>query len=60
MKHSRSCRILHLLTILDKKGKAGFKGVIEALKVEEGHAGHDDLAEILAKEYDGKFFSYHM
>lgn len=51
---SRPCQILHLLNILDKKGVAGFKGVIEALNMEDSHAGHDDLVKILAK--DGELF----
>jgi hypothetical protein len=52
---SRSHQILHLLSILDKKGEKGILGVIGALKMEDCHAGHYELAEILTMQFhEGK------
>ena len=53
--NSRSCQILHMLTILDKKGRAGFSGVVYSLKMDGNHTGHDELAEILLKECNGEW-----
>lgn len=52
-RHSRSRQILQLLTVLSKKGKKGVTAVIESLEEEKTHAGHEELAEILRKEYCG-------
>ena len=51
--NSRSYQILHLLTILDRKGMAGVFGVIHVLATDREHTGHDDLAQILKGEYYG-------
>ena len=40
-----------MLTILDKKGKQGVCGVIQALKEDYEHTGHDELASVLEKAY---------
>lgn len=49
--NSRSYQILHLLTILDRKGVAGVFRVIHVLATDREHAGHEDLAQILKEEY---------
>ena len=49
--HSRSYQMLHLLSLLEKKGKVGVAGVIQALRDDEVHIGHVDLADKLTKAY---------
>lgn len=53
-RQSRSMQILRLLTVLNKKGRKGVMTVIESLEEERNHIGHEELAEILRKEYCGK------
>ena len=49
--NNRSYKVLHMLTILDKKGKEGVRGVIQALKQDCEHTGHDELANMLERDY---------
>ncbi len=49
--HSRSFQMLHVLTLLEKKGRVGVEGVIQALKDDEIHMGHVDLADKLTEAY---------
>ena len=42
---TRSYQVLHFITLLDRKGKKGFEGVVEALKEDKDHIGHDELAD---------------
>lgn len=51
--NSRTIQIIHILAILDKKGRSGVCGLIRTLKEEKDHTGHIDLVEILVKEYSG-------
>jgi len=47
---SRSYQVLHFVTILNKKGKRGFDRVVEALREDKEHMGHEELAEILSQK----------
>ena len=49
--NQRSTQISCLLAILDRKGPAGMAAVIECLKHDESHLGHQDLASILEQNY---------
>ena len=49
--NDRNLKVLHMLTILNKKGKQGVHGVIQALKDDCEHMGHDELASMLEEAY---------
>ena len=44
-------KVSFLLTVLDKKGRAGLDGVIGCLKKDDDHIGHQELASILEHHY---------
>lgn len=48
---SRNYQILHMLSILSKKGTQGVRGLIQALKQDSEHTGHEELANILMDAY---------
>ena len=48
---SRNVQVLHLLTVLERKGRQGVCGVIQALKDEKEHTGHEELADTLIQAY---------
>ena len=40
-------KVVHLVNIVETKGKRGLRGLIRCLEVEETHIGHAELAETL-------------
>ena len=49
--------MLHFITLLDRKGKKGFEGVVEALKEDKDHLGHEELADVLTERFS-EFLGY--
>lgn len=47
----RSYQMLHVLTLLERNGRAGVEGVIQALRDDNAHIGHADLADKLTEAY---------
>jgi hypothetical protein len=49
--NQRSTQISCLLAMLDRKGPGGVAAVIDCLKQDESHLGHQDLASILEQNH---------
>ena len=46
---SHRCKVMYLVQAIEKKGKAGIRGLVRCLEKEEEHLGHVELAEELRK-----------